>query len=142
MEEVADDGKGFSLRDATNLGRYIYPGQARKYFVCFEKEAARLQATDLYAVPATEDCPTRIGATIPVPKVPDLSGSRVQEALEKALIAGYYPNRVNLFKVGAPTKEVSPKPLANWRVCHQEPKVGTTFDASADVKLHVATRCP
>ncbi|MBR8643562.1 hypothetical protein KEF29_39855 [Streptomyces tuirus] len=67
MKETADAGKGFSLKDATTLGRYIYPGAAEGYVVCFEKEVPDLQAVDLYAVPDKEKCPARPGGKAPAP---------------------------------------------------------------------------
>lgn len=141
MKETADAGKGFSLKDATNLGRYIYHGQADRYLACFEEEVPKMQAVDIYAVPATEKCPDRLGAEVPVPKAPDLSGGRVEESLLAALLTGYHPSRVKVFKANDSATPVPPEPLANWRVCTQRPRAGMKFDASAPMKLYVAKEC-
>ncbi|MER5446238.1 hypothetical protein ABT065_11440 [Streptomyces sp. NPDC002764] len=142
MEQTADDGKGFSLKDATGLGRYIYPGRAGEYVACFEKEVVQLQAVALYAVPRSESCPSRLGAEVPVPNVPEFRGGRLDDSLVKVLQAGYYPKRVRVFKVGDRSPVASPKRLAGWRVCGQSPKHGSVFAASADVSLYVAKDCP
>lgn len=141
MRETADDGKGFSLKDATGLGRYVYPGRAADYVACFRREVPKLHALALYAVPKEEKCPTRVGAEVPVPKVPDLTGRRLEDSLESGLMAGYNPKRLRVFKAGDHTVVPSPRPLADWRVCSQSPKQRSDFDASVDMKLYVAKQC-
>jgi hypothetical protein len=142
MEDVSDSGKGFALKDATNLGRYVYHGQVGEYTACFRKEVPNLQAVDIYAVPKVETCPERLGLKVPASKISNLVGQKVEASLLAALIAGYYPERVKVFKVDAPESQVaSPKSLASWRVCNQEPRVGTAYVASAEVRLYVAKKC-
>ncbi|WP_329335173.1 hypothetical protein OG866_15540 [Streptomyces sp. NBC_00663] len=142
MKNVADAGKGFALKDATGLGRYVYHGQVDGYIACFRKEVPKLQAVDLYAVPKAEKCPDKLGAKVSAPEFPDLTGHRVDTSLVDALMAGYHPDRVKVFKTDDPKTQVTdPKPLAKWRVCTQKPAAGTEFDRSADVRLYVAEAC-
>lgn len=142
MEDVADSGKGFALKDATNLGRYVYHGQVGEYTACFRKEVPKLQAVDIYAVPKVENCPERLGLKVPASKLSNLVGRKVETSLSAALIAGYYPERVKVFKVDAPESQVAtPKSLASWRVCNQEPRAGTAYVASAEVRLYVSKKC-
>ncbi|TYR65402.1 hypothetical protein [Streptomyces parvus] len=141
MKETADAGKGFSLRDATNLERYIYHGRANRYVACFGKEAPKLQAVDLYAVPEGEKCPDELGSVAPAPRIPDLVGQPVEKSFLELLLTGYPPERIKVFKVENPAVPVSPEPLAKWRVCAQQPNPNAKFDASDRAKIHVATKC-
>ncbi|MFF1833408.1 hypothetical protein ACFVXE_04225 [Streptomyces sp. NPDC058231] len=142
MKDTADAGKGFSLKDATSLGRYIYFAAADRYVLCFKKDVPRMKAVDLYAVPVGERCPARIGARVPAPKVPRLSGKQVEKSLLAALVAGYNPKHVKVVNVADPTKVIDPEPTAKWQVCAQEPQAGTAFDASDEVRVRVAVDCP
>jgi hypothetical protein len=142
MKETADAGKGFSLKDATALGRYIYPGAAEGYVVCFENEVPDLEAVDLYAVPDKENCPARLGGKAPAPRVPDLSGKQVEESLVEVLVTGYNPKRVKVVEADDPGRVIEPKPAAKWRVCAQKPRAGTVFDASDELRLEAAKKCP
>ncbi|MFF4347491.1 hypothetical protein [Streptomyces sp. NPDC001530] len=142
MKQTADDGKGFGLKDATSLGRHVDPGQARKYVVCFEKVVPRLSAVDLFAVPSDEKCPKKRGAVAPAPETPDAVGKTLVGSLPGILMTGYDPKHIKVFKTSDPDTPVQPKPLADWHVCAQSPKAGRDFDASADVELHVAKKCP
>ncbi|MFD0338821.1 hypothetical protein ACFVH0_08980 [Streptomyces sp. NPDC127117] len=142
MKETADAGKGFSLKDATSLGRYIYEGRVQHYSACFEKEVPEFRAVDIYVVPVTERCPARPGVSVSVPKAPDLTGGRVEESLLEALLSGYYPKRLQVFKIGDSSKSVPPRPLANWRVCAQNPEGGTKLDVAGSMKFYVAKKCP
>ncbi|MEH0442260.1 hypothetical protein QA811_00950 [Streptomyces sp. B21-102] len=143
MKDVADSGKGFALKDATSLGRYVYHGQVSEYTACFRNEVPKLQAVDIYAVPKSENCPERLGMKVPASKFSSLIGRKVDASLSAALIAGYYPDHVKVFKVESPDSQVTaPKSLASWLVCAQEPKAGTAYDSSAAVRLYVAKKCP
>ncbi|WP_328342985.1 hypothetical protein OG873_27755 [Streptomyces violaceus] len=142
MKETADTGKGFALKDATALGRYIYPAAAKGYVVCFEKEVPDLAAVDLYAVPDKENCPARPGGKAPALRVPDLNGKQVEESLVEALVTGYNPKRVKVAEAGDPGRVIEPKPAAKWRVCAQKPRAGTVFDASDGLRLQAAKKCP
>ncbi|MGW6523148.1 hypothetical protein [Streptomyces sp. NPDC054962] len=141
MEQTADAGKGFALKDATSLGRYIYLGQPERYIACFKREKPGMQAVELYAVPVVERCPDRLGAEVSAPKVPDLRNGKVEKSLISALVAGYDPKRLKVFKVEDPAVAVAPKPLAQWQVCAQNPTAGTMFEASGEMRLQVAKRC-
>ncbi|MCX5328575.1 MULTISPECIES: hypothetical protein [unclassified Streptomyces] len=143
MEDVADSGKGFALKDATSLGRYVYHGQVNEYTACFRKEVPKLQAVNIYAVPKAENCPERLGMKVPASKFSSLVGRKVDASLSAALIAGYYPDHVKVFKVKSPDSQVAaPQSLTNWLVCTQEPKAGTAYNSSAEVRLYVAKKCP
>ncbi|RST24805.1 hypothetical protein EF908_03270 [Streptomyces sp. WAC04770] len=141
MKEIADSGKGFSLKDATNLGRYIYHGQVSEYLPCFAKEVPKLQAVDLYVVRATEKCPPTLGAKVAVPTVPDFTGQRLENSMLTALLTGYRPDHALVFKVNDDSSPASPEPLAKWQVCSQDPKAHTNFDALDHMNLYVAEDC-
>jgi hypothetical protein len=142
MEQAADVGKGFALKDATSIGRYIYPGRPEQYVVCFKKENPQMEAVELYAVLAAENCPNRLGAHVPMPKVPNLNGDNLDESYASAMIAGYDPKRLKVFKVGDPATAIDPKGAAQWQVCEQDPRAGVVFDPANDMRLQVAKRCP
>ena len=142
MKGVADAGKGFTLKDATGLRRYVYYGQVDAYIACFRKEVPKLQAVEIYAVPKAEACPKRLGMKVHASKLSNLVGRKVDASLLAVLMAGYYPDHVKVFKVDDPDAEVAtPKALANWQVCVQEPRAGTEYVASTKVRLDVAKKC-
>lgn len=141
MEQAADAGKGFSLRDATNLDRYIYPGNPKGYFACFKRDSPEVQAVDFYAVPVAEGCPVRLGAQVPVPEIPELRGVAVGESYVAAMMAGYEPKFLKVFKIGTLAVEVDPKSVAQWRVCMQNPLPGGKFDAKREMWLQVSESC-
>ncbi|MEV6289146.1 hypothetical protein AB0M41_01650 [Streptomyces sp. NPDC051896] len=145
MKKVADSGKGFSLKDATSLDRYIYPAEAKAFVTCFQVAEPKMQAVDIYAAPKTEKCPVRLHARVTAPKVPKLTGERVDESLLKALNTGYFPNRLKVSTssdFGNPVPMASAKPFANWHVCAQNPGSGAVFDAKMQLKLYAAKKCP
>ncbi|MEV6052334.1 hypothetical protein [Streptomyces sp. NPDC052107] len=145
MKKVADNGKGFSLKDATSLDRYIYPAEAKAFVTCFQVADPKMQAVDIYASPKTEKCPVRLHARVTAPKVPKLTGARVDESLLKALNTGYFPDRLKVSRssdFGNPVPMASAKPFASWRVCAQNPESGTAFDAKMQMKLYAAKKCP
>ena len=141
MEQAADAGKGFALKDATSVGRYIYLGKPEQYLVCFKKENSHMRAVDLYAVPIVEKCPARLGMPTAAPKVPKLSGEKVQESYVSAMMAGYDPKRLKVLNVEDPDTAIDPKFVAQWRVCEQSPQAGTAFDPADEVRLQAAKRC-
>ncbi|MEV7892553.1 hypothetical protein ACWD3I_11395 [Streptomyces sp. NPDC002817] len=143
MEDVADAGKGFALKDATNLGRYVYHGKVDGYVACFRKEVPKLQAVHLYAVPKSEKCPDKLGAKAAAPRFSNLVGNRVDDSLLAALMTGYHPDRLKVFNAADPQTPVAePKSLAGWQVCTQQPPAGAEFKASAEVRLYAAKKCP
>ncbi|WOX12254.1 hypothetical protein [Streptomyces sp. N50] len=143
MKDVADSGEGFTLKDATSLGRYVYHGQVGEYIACFRKGVPKLQAVEIYAVPKAESCPERLGMRVQASKLSSLVGQKLDASLLAVLVAGYYPDHVKVFKADAPESQVAnPKSLASWQVCVQEPRAGTEYVASAKVRLYVAEKCP
>ena len=103
----------------------------------------KLQAVNIYAVPKAENCPERLGMKVPASKFSSLVGRKVDASLSAAVIAGYYPDHVKVFKVKSPDSQVAaPQSLTNWLVCTQEPKAGTAYNSSAEVRLYVAKKCP
>ncbi|MGW2885816.1 hypothetical protein ACWDDN_10765 [Streptomyces griseoruber] len=142
IEQAADAGEGFALRDATSIGRYIYLGKPEGYLVCFKKENLKMQAVELYAVPEVENCPTRLGAHMATPEVPKLIGDEVQESYVSAMMAGYAPKRLKVFNADDPDTAMDPKSVAQWEVCEQSPRTGEAFDPADEMRLQVAERCP
>lgn len=142
MKDVADSGEGFTLKDATSLGRYVYHGQVGEYIACFRKGVPKLQAVEIYAVPKAESCPEKLGMKVQASKISSLVGQKLDASLMAVLVAGYYPDHVKVFKADAPESQVAnPKSLASWQVCVQEPRAGTEYVASAKVRLYVAKKC-
>ncbi|WP_328932717.1 MULTISPECIES: hypothetical protein [unclassified Streptomyces] len=142
MKDVADSGEGFTLKDATSLGRYVYHGQVGEYVACFRKGVPKLQAVEIYAVPKAESCPEKLGMKVQSSKLSSLVGQKLDASLLAVLVAGYYPDHVKVFKADAPESQVAnPKSLASWQVCVQEPGAGTEYVASAKVRLYVAKKC-
>ncbi|MFW6690379.1 hypothetical protein [Streptomyces sp. MAR4 CNX-425] len=62
MRESADQGLGFSLHDVDNPGDAIHPAHARRYKVCYVRDAPKFSAVDIYAVRENKECPTRTAA--------------------------------------------------------------------------------
>ncbi|MBR8643563.1 hypothetical protein KEF29_39860 [Streptomyces tuirus] len=57
-------------------------------------------------------------------------------------MTGYNPKRVKVVEVADPGRVIEPKPAAKWRVCAQKPRAGTVFDASDELRLQAAKKCP
>lgn len=140
MKAAADDGKGFSLKDATSLNRYISPAQARDFKACYARDRPEISAVDLFAVPRAESCPARLGEEALPGKTPKVLGLSVREASNRLTAAGYSPQSisVNLEGEGADTVE---EHRWSWQVCEQSPAAGTLFSADSNPRLVAKASC-
>ncbi|MBR8642972.1 PASTA domain-containing protein [Streptomyces tuirus] len=122
MKEKADEGKGFSLRDATDLNRYVSPAHAEKFKVCFEEEKPNLRAVVLFTVRSSETCPPKVGAEWKADATPDVVGMDLRKATDRLVLTGYTPQHIHVDATGGTvTKERS----WSYKVCTQSPAVGT-----------------
>ncbi|MFE0448105.1 MULTISPECIES: PASTA domain-containing protein [Streptomyces] len=138
MQEKADQKKGFSLRDATGLNRYVSPAHAEEFKVCFEKEKPKLSAVILFAVRDSEACPEKVGAERKADATPNVVGVRLRAASDRLVLAGYTPQRIHVDITGEPlSKERS------WSstVCEQSPAAGTPFSADLEPRLVISASC-
>ncbi|MFF7451308.1 MULTISPECIES: hypothetical protein [unclassified Streptomyces] len=142
MRKTADQRKGFSLRDATSLGRYVSPAYAKKFKVCFEKEKPNLSAVVLFAVRNSETCPHKIGAEAKAgakaDATPDVVGTRLRKATEQLVLAGHAPQHIHVDVSG---KAVSTERSWSYEVCEQTPSAGTPFSADLRPRLVISASC-
>ncbi|GHD20232.1 hypothetical protein GCM10010313_52430 [Streptomyces violarus] len=138
MKEKADEGKGFSLRDATDLNRYVSPAHAEKFKVCFEKEKPNLSAVVLFTVRSSERCPPRVGAEGKADATPDLVGMELRKATDRLVLTGYTPKHIHVDATGG---TVSEERSWSYKVCRQNPAVGTPFSADLEPRLVIAASC-
>ncbi|MEV7890750.1 hypothetical protein ACWD3I_42070 [Streptomyces sp. NPDC002817] len=138
MRETADRRKGFSLRDATGLGRYVSPAYAKKFQVCFEKEKPNLSAVILFAVRNSETCPQKIGAEAKADATPDVVRTQLRKATDQLVLAGYAPPHI---RVDVSGKAVSKERSWSYEVCEQTPSAGTPFSANLRPRLVISASC-
>ncbi|WP_164302433.1 PASTA domain-containing protein [Streptomyces sp. SID14478] len=140
MEKTADQGKGFALRDATSLGRYISPAGAKNFKTCFERDKPKLSAVEIFVVRRPETCPSRIGGAIPPEQVPAVTGMDVRTAAERLVALGYDPKHIS---VDAEQQDGHKAKGTHWswKVCAQTPAAGTPFSAKAMPKVTVRSAC-
>ncbi|MFJ9061163.1 PASTA domain-containing protein [Streptomyces sp. NBC_00111] len=141
VDEVTAAGLGLSLRDATFLSRYIPPEMTREYAVCFTEDKPDYGAIDLFVVPSAEDCPTKKGAVVPRPPVPDVTGRTTAEAAALMASTGFAPDRMTALDQGAPSEPLDSKAARNWRVCSQSPVAGKPFRADEKVLMRISANC-
>lgn len=122
MRETADQRKGFSLRDATGLNRYVSPAHAKKFKVCFEKEKPNLSAVIFFAVRNSETCPSKVGAEVKAGATPNVVGTQLRKATDQLVLAGYAPPHI---RVDVSGKAVSKERSWSYEVCGQTPAAGT-----------------
>ncbi|MFC9506048.1 hypothetical protein [Streptomyces sp. NPDC057002] len=138
MKEKADEGKGFSLRDATDLNRYVSPAHAEKFKVCFEKEKPDLKAVVLFTVRSSETCPPRVGAEGKADATPDIEGMALRKATDRLVLSGYTPRHIHVDATGG---TVSKERSWSYKVCEQSPAAGTPFSADVKARLVIAASC-
>ncbi|CAM5387267.1 hypothetical protein SPURM210S_07802 [Streptomyces purpurascens] len=138
MKEKADEGKGFSLRDATDLNRYVSPAHAEKFKVCFEKEKPSLSAVVLFTVRSSETCPPRVGAEGKADATPDVVGTELRKATDRLVLTGYTPKHIHVDATGG---TVSKERSWSYKVCEQSPTAGTPFSADLEPRLVIAASC-
>lgn len=140
MKAAADQGKGFSLRDATSLGRYISPAYASHFKACFEKQKPNLSAVDYFAVRRSEKCPPRIGEDMPPGKTPKVLGVNLRKAVHQLVEAGFAPDHISVDTLDANGRRTGGRHWS-WEVCKQKPPAGTPFSADLRPKLVVEASC-
>jgi hypothetical protein len=138
MRENADQSKGFSLRDATRLDRYVSPAHAKKFKVCFEKEKPNLSAVILFAVRNSETCPEKVGAEAKADVTPNVVGTHLRKAADQLVLAGYAPTHIRVDVTG---KTVSKERSWSYEVCRQTPAAGTPFSADLRPRLVISASC-
>lgn len=138
MTERADEGMGFSLRDATSLNRYVSPAHAKKFKLCFEKEKPNLKAVILYAVRNSETCPHKVGTEGKAEGTPDVVGTRLRKAIDRLVLTGYQPKHIHVDVNG---KAVSEERSWSYEVCKQSPPPGTPFTADLEPRLVISASC-
>ncbi|MFF8031696.1 PASTA domain-containing protein [Streptomyces sp. NPDC016626] len=138
MKEKADQRKGFALRDATGLDRYVSPAHAKKFKVCFEKNKPNLGAVVIFAVRNSETCPRKVGTQREVGTTPNVVGMHLREAADRLVLAGYAPKRIHVDATGEPVSEAR---SWSYRVCEQSPAAGTPFSADLGPRLVIAASC-
>ncbi|GAA2388545.1 PASTA domain-containing protein [Streptomyces coeruleofuscus] len=138
MGEKADEGKGFSLRDATDLNRYVSPAHAEKFKVCFEQEKPHLSAVVLFTVRSSETCPPRVGAEWKADATPDVVGMDLRRATDRLLLTGYTPKHIHVDATGG---TVSKERSWSYKICRQSPAAGTPFSADLEPRLVIAASC-
>ncbi|CAL9488976.1 hypothetical protein [Streptomyces sp. enrichment culture] len=138
MKEKADQGKGFALRDATSLDRYVSPAHAKKFKVCFEKEKPNLSAVVLFAVRSSETCPRKVGAGGEADATPNVVGMRLRKAADRLVLAGHAPKRIRVDATGDPVSEAR---SWSYEVCEQSPAAGAPFSADRGPWLVIAASC-
>ncbi|NUT29147.1 MAG: hypothetical protein HOV84_25115 [Streptomyces sp.] len=140
MKTAADQGKGFSLRDATSLGRYISPAYASHFKACFEKQKPNLSAVDYFAVRRSEKCPLRVGGDMPPGKTPKVLGVNLRKAAQQLVEAGFAPDHISVDTLDAKGRRTGGRHWS-WKVCKQNPTAGTPFSADLRPKLVVEASC-
>lgn len=138
MTEKADEGKGFSLRDATGLDRHVSPAHAKKFKVCFEKEKPNLRAVVLYAVRNSETCPHKVGTGGKADGTPDVVGTRLRKATDQLVLTGYPPKHIHVDVDGEPVSEAR---SWSYEVCRQSPAAGTPFSSDLEPRLVISASC-
>ncbi|AZP19362.1 hypothetical protein EJC51_26810 [Streptomyces aquilus] len=142
MRKTADDRKGFSLRDATGLNRFVSPAHAKKFKVCFEKEKPNLSAVILFAVRNSETCPREVGAEAKADAkadaTPNVVGTQLRKAADQLVLAGYAPRHIHVDISG---KAVSKERSWSYEVCGQTPAAGTPYSADLRPRLVISASC-
>ncbi|MFJ5275481.1 hypothetical protein [Streptomyces parvulus] len=143
MKEAAKKGLGFSARDATDLGRTVDLQHAELWRACLTRKGAGPDSIDFGAVPRGEECPTRWNAHVPTPKTPDLIGKDFEKSYVQLLKKGYNSRFIDVFYGSNGIVDQQDVSRVHGEVCSQSPKSGEPYDASENVKLHVAIgKCP
>ncbi|MFJ6650514.1 PASTA domain-containing protein [Streptomyces sp. NPDC091290] len=140
IKATADQGKGFSLKDATSLGRFVNLAHAKDFKVCFEKERPELSAVDIFAVPRSERCPLQLGEERLPGKTPEVLGLSVREAVGRLTDAGYHPKSISVEVKDKDGRKVDGRHWS-WKVCKQNPVAGATFSADSKPRVLVQASC-
>ncbi|MFI7412576.1 hypothetical protein ACIBU0_28275 [Streptomyces sp. NPDC049627] len=140
MKAAADQGKGFSLRDATSLGRYISPAYASRFKACFERQKPNLKAVDFFVVRRSEKCPLRVGDDMPPGTTPKVLGVTLRKAVHQLVEAGFAPDHISVDTLDAKGHKTNERHWS-WEVCTQNPTAGTPFSAALKPKLVVKASC-
>ncbi|WP_420036086.1 PASTA domain-containing protein [Streptomyces sp. cg28] len=136
-------GLGYSLDDATDLGRTVDPQHLDLWQYCLQRNDEAQQAVDFAGVPFGEKCPTRWHAHVPTPKTPDVGRVTFEDAYSTLLAKGYSSSSIAVIYGGG--EPVSPEDVSrvHGQVCKQYPRAGVAFNAEENVRLYVAVgQCP
>lgn len=143
MKEAAKKGLGFSARDATDLGRTVDLQHAELWRACLTRKGAGPDSIDIGAVPRGEQCPTHWNAHVPPLETPDLIGKDFEKSYVQLLKKGYNSRFIDVFYGNDGIVDQQDVSRVHGEVCSQSPKPGEPYDASENVKLHVAIgKCP
>ncbi|MZD10553.1 PASTA domain-containing protein [Streptomyces sp. SID5785] len=143
VKSEVEKGLGYSLQDATDLGRTVDPEHLDRWRFCLSREDEGAQAVDLGAVPYGEKCPTHWDAHVPVPKTPDVTGQDFEKAYDALLSKGYDGRSIEVFYGSSAATAHQDLARVHGEVCKQTPRPGRDFDADENVKLYVAEgTCP
>ncbi|MFE7578002.1 PASTA domain-containing protein [Streptomyces sp. NPDC057521] len=143
MKEAAGKGLGFSVRDATDLGRTVDLQHTELWRACLTRKGMAPDSIDFAAVPRGEKCPDHWDAHVPTPKTPDLMGKDFEESYELLLKKGYNSQFIAVFDGSRGAVGPEDVPQVHGKICSQSPKPGAPYDASEHVELRVATgKCP
>ncbi|MCG7526889.1 PASTA domain-containing protein [Streptomyces sp. OfavH-34-F] len=143
MKEASDKDLGYSVRDATDLGRTVDLQHAELWRACLTREGADPDSVDFGAVPRGEACPTHWNAHVPTPRTPDLVGKDFEKSYDRLLAKGYNSRFINVFYGGPGIVDQQDISRVHGEICSQSPKPGELYDASENVELSVAVgKCP
>ncbi|RAJ67927.1 hypothetical protein K388_00670 [Streptomyces sp. KhCrAH-43] len=143
MKEAVEKDLGYSVRDATDLGRTVDLQHAELWRACLTREGDGPDSVDFGAVPRGEKCPTHWNAHVPTPRTPDLIGTDFEKSYGRLLKTGYNSGFIEVFYGGPGIVDQQDVSRVHGEICSQSPEPGELYDASENVELHVATgKCP
>ncbi|WP_405784449.1 PASTA domain-containing protein [Streptomyces sp. NBC_01378] len=143
MKSEIKKGVGFSVRDATDLGRTVDLQHAELWRFCLSRKGDGPDSVDLGAVPYGEKCPTHWAAHVPTLKTPSVIGQSFEHAYDTLLKKGYNSRFIDVFYGNGGAVDQQDIPRVDGEVCKQYPQPGQPFDPSENVKLYVAVgKCP
>lgn len=143
MKEAVEKDLGFSVRDATDLGRTVDLQHAELWRACLTREGAGTDSIDFGAVPRGETCPSHWNAHVPTPKTPDLIGKDFDKSYTQLLKKGYNSRFIDVFYGGPGIVDQQEISRVHGEICSQSPKPGEPYDPTENVALHVAIgKCP
>lgn len=143
LRSASAKGLGYSVADATDLGRTVDMKRPDLWRYCFSRQDDAAGAVDFWAVPYAEKCPARRNAHVAVPATPSVTGQDFDRAYDTLLKKGYSGGGIEVYygTDGAVSEEDLSR--VDGEVCRQSPAPGRPFDADQDVKLYVAVgTCP
>ncbi|MFG3101158.1 hypothetical protein ACGFZL_11665 [Streptomyces sp. NPDC048182] len=127
---------GFSVRDATDLGRTVDLQHLEFWRFCLSRKGKAPDSVDLGAVTYEEKCPTRWNAHVAALKTPRVTKQSFEGAYYTLLKKGYNSRFIEVFGSDGKVAEQDLSGV-HGQVCEQEPRAGSPFEPSGSVKLHV-----